>query len=187
MAALGKGISPLLVRPGGLVAYWPLIGNASPEIDPVGGINLSWNATPLKADHYPIILPRARKLGRRLGGVQLISVSAALEAHAALSDAALTTAFGAGALDLHGEASAAPVLLIAGALDSSAELEASPALVVAAQLDGAGELGAGPQWRAELSRREAYQRDARSTTDPDAKLFREGRARKPGCASWAMP
>jgi hypothetical protein len=31
--ALSKGISPLLVRPDALVAYWPLIGHASPEID----------------------------------------------------------------------------------------------------------------------------------------------------------
>lgn len=33
VASLAKGISPLSVRPGSLIAYWPLIGNASPEIE----------------------------------------------------------------------------------------------------------------------------------------------------------
>lgn len=33
IASLAKGISPTLIRPASLVAYWPLIGNYSPEID----------------------------------------------------------------------------------------------------------------------------------------------------------
>lgn len=38
---LALGICPLLVRPGALVAYWPLIGRASPEIDRWGGNDLT--------------------------------------------------------------------------------------------------------------------------------------------------
>lgn len=33
IAALAKGISPFLIRPASLIAYWPLFGNNSPEID----------------------------------------------------------------------------------------------------------------------------------------------------------
>ena len=33
IAALGKGFAPLLLRPQSLVAYWPLLGNDSPELD----------------------------------------------------------------------------------------------------------------------------------------------------------
>lgn len=32
-SALGKGISPLLIRPAALAGYWPLIGRSSPEPD----------------------------------------------------------------------------------------------------------------------------------------------------------
>ncbi len=41
VAILAAGFSPLLVNPQGLVAYWPLIGRTSPEIDLVGGNNLT--------------------------------------------------------------------------------------------------------------------------------------------------
>lgn len=37
VALLAKRVSPLMVRADALVAYWPLIGNYSPEIDIVGG------------------------------------------------------------------------------------------------------------------------------------------------------
>jgi hypothetical protein len=33
LAALAAGVSPLLVRPDALVAYWPILGQYSPEID----------------------------------------------------------------------------------------------------------------------------------------------------------
>jgi len=36
IAALAKGVSPLMIRPSALVGYWPIIGNFSPEIDPKG-------------------------------------------------------------------------------------------------------------------------------------------------------
>lgn len=41
VSALSKGISPLLIRPANLVAYWPLLGRTSPEIDLIGGANLT--------------------------------------------------------------------------------------------------------------------------------------------------
>ena len=41
IAALGKGVSPLLIRPGSLLAYWPLIGRYSPEICPKGGFDMT--------------------------------------------------------------------------------------------------------------------------------------------------
>lgn len=33
VAALGKGMSPLLIRPASIKAYWPLYGNDSPELE----------------------------------------------------------------------------------------------------------------------------------------------------------
>jgi hypothetical protein len=41
VAQLATGVSPLLVRPGDILNYYPLIGRASPEIDLVGGNNLT--------------------------------------------------------------------------------------------------------------------------------------------------
>lgn len=58
VAVLALGISPLFVRPGNLVAYWPLIGRTSPEIDPVGGFDMTLNATPVVAVHPRIYMPQ---------------------------------------------------------------------------------------------------------------------------------
>lgn len=55
-AALAAGVSPLLIRPDALVAYWPLIGAYSPEIDEVGAFPLTLTGT-AQADHPPIIYP----------------------------------------------------------------------------------------------------------------------------------
>lgn len=59
VALLAKGVSPLMVRPADLVAYWPLIGRFSPEIDLVGGNNMTLNGTPTQADHPRIFYPAA--------------------------------------------------------------------------------------------------------------------------------
>lgn len=61
IASLAKGVSPLLVRPESLVAYWPLGGNYSPEIDPVGKFDLTLTGT-AKADHPRILMPRGRQI-----------------------------------------------------------------------------------------------------------------------------
>lgn len=55
VSVLAAGHSPLLVRPQSLVAYWPLIGRMSPEIDLVGGFDLTLTASPTTADHPPTI------------------------------------------------------------------------------------------------------------------------------------
>jgi hypothetical protein len=55
-AILAKGYSPLLVRPASLVAYWPLIGRYSPEIDIKGGYALTVSGATV-GDHPRIIYP----------------------------------------------------------------------------------------------------------------------------------
>jgi len=42
---LSKGYSPLFVKPGNLIAYYPIIGNNSPETDLIAGANLTVNGT----------------------------------------------------------------------------------------------------------------------------------------------
>ena len=55
---LARGASPLLVRPGNLVAYWPLLGRHSPEIDLVGGANMAIQGTlSHSGNHAPIYYP----------------------------------------------------------------------------------------------------------------------------------
>lgn len=55
IAILALGYSPLLIRPQSLVAYWPLIGRTSPEIDIVGGYDMTLNNGPTTAAHPPIL------------------------------------------------------------------------------------------------------------------------------------
>ncbi|MHC4156685.1 MAG: LamG-like jellyroll fold domain-containing protein [Planctomycetota bacterium] len=52
-AALAKGFSPLLIRPGNLVAYWPLIRGLN---DRVGGYNLTASGT-IVSPHPRVIYP----------------------------------------------------------------------------------------------------------------------------------
>lgn len=56
-AVLAAGVSPLLVRPSALVAYWPLLGQYSPEIDVRAGKGLTLNNAPVAAPHCRVILP----------------------------------------------------------------------------------------------------------------------------------
>jgi hypothetical protein len=62
-SALGLGYSPLLVRPASLVAYWPLIGRTSPEIDRIGGYDMTLNAGPTWAAHPRVIMPESKIIG----------------------------------------------------------------------------------------------------------------------------
>lgn len=55
IAALALGVSPLRIRPGNLVAYWPVFGEGSPEPDYVGGFHLTLNNAPTQADHAPVM------------------------------------------------------------------------------------------------------------------------------------
>jgi hypothetical protein len=60
VAALGKGYSPLLVRPSALIDCWRLIGRDSPETNLKRVNSLTINGTMSIADHLPIIMPRRR-------------------------------------------------------------------------------------------------------------------------------
>ena len=55
VAVLAAGYSPLFVRPGSLVAYWPLIRDE--DQDKVGGYDLTAYNSPTIAAHPPIIYP----------------------------------------------------------------------------------------------------------------------------------
>lgn len=57
IASLAKGMSPLQIRPESLVAYYPLIGNASPEVDLRGRYEMTVTGA-VKADHPAIYNPR---------------------------------------------------------------------------------------------------------------------------------
>lgn len=56
-AQLYAGASPQLVRPDALTNYWPMIGQYDPEIDVVGGLNLTLNNSPTAGDHPRIYWP----------------------------------------------------------------------------------------------------------------------------------
>lgn len=57
VALLAAGYSPLFVRPQNLVAYWPLIGRTSPEIDPIGKFEMTVTGAVVAAHpriRYPV-------------------------------------------------------------------------------------------------------------------------------------
>lgn len=60
VAMLAKGVSPLLVRPDALVAYWPLLRNSDPSVDRVGGYSMAWTGGPTEAEHPRIYYPTAQ-------------------------------------------------------------------------------------------------------------------------------
>jgi hypothetical protein len=60
---LSIGISPLKVRPGSLVAYWPLKGIASPEQDLVGRFELTLTGSAV-GDHARVFNPEALWTGK---------------------------------------------------------------------------------------------------------------------------
>jgi len=57
VAALADGVSPLMVRPGELLSYWPLMGRTSPEIDLIGGAHMTLNGSPPQDAHPPMRYP----------------------------------------------------------------------------------------------------------------------------------
>lgn len=63
VAALAKGVSPLLVRPSALVAYFPLVGNNSPENNlKSNSATMSITGALTKTAHPRILMPRRRLL-----------------------------------------------------------------------------------------------------------------------------
>jgi hypothetical protein len=76
-AALAAGTSPLSIRPDALVNYYPIIGRHSPEIDLVGGNNLTVNGAAAR-DHPRMFYPaRSRFVPAR--GVTKRTVTASLQ------------------------------------------------------------------------------------------------------------
>ncbi len=72
--ALAKGYSPLFIRPQNLVFYCPIWGNDSPEIDIIGGRQMTLTGgTPAKADHPPIIYPSNLQLPSGISSAIYIS------------------------------------------------------------------------------------------------------------------
>ena len=53
---LAAGYSPLFVRPQNLVSYWPVIGRTSPEIELIGGVNLTVTTAVVGA-HPAVLYP----------------------------------------------------------------------------------------------------------------------------------
>ena len=94
-AALAAGTSPLLIRPDALVNYYPIIGRHSPEIDLVGGNDLTVNGA-TASDHPRMFYPaRSRFVPAR--GVTERTVTASLDADLTLPFApAGTRTFGHG-------------------------------------------------------------------------------------------
>ena len=59
VAMLALGLCPLFVRPANLVGYWPIIGRYSPEIDLVGGFDMTVTGATV-SNHPRIIRPSAQ-------------------------------------------------------------------------------------------------------------------------------
>lgn len=60
---LARGVSPLMVRPEALIAYWPLLGRYAPENDLLGGFPLTLSASPpAQAAHPRILYPSRPRL-----------------------------------------------------------------------------------------------------------------------------
>lgn len=62
-AMLAKGYSPLLVMPQSLVAYWPLLGGFSPEIELCAKVNGTITGTVAAAAHCAVLYPAPPLLG----------------------------------------------------------------------------------------------------------------------------
>jgi hypothetical protein len=52
---LALGVPPRFVRPSNFVDYWRIMGRTSPEIDQIGGNDMSLTANPPVADHPPMM------------------------------------------------------------------------------------------------------------------------------------
>jgi hypothetical protein len=64
-AALHKGLSPLMVMPDKLIAYWPLVGRVSPEPEYINTKSATLTGTIAQAAHPRVIRPH-RRVSRRL-------------------------------------------------------------------------------------------------------------------------
>jgi hypothetical protein len=89
IAMLGRGFSPLLVRPQSLVAYWPLFGRQSPEIDPRGRFELTVTGA-TQADHCRTFRPRRSVIHTPSSGGGTLPVLGALSAAGGIRQATIS-------------------------------------------------------------------------------------------------
>lgn len=68
IASLAAAVCPLLIRPDQLLAYWPLIGRNSPEIDLVGGFNMTFTNSPTADPHCRIYIPTWPRFVKKSSG-----------------------------------------------------------------------------------------------------------------------
>ena len=57
MEMLAAGASPLMIRPGNLVRYWPAYGDTSPEVELMNGSELTLTGSPGSTEDRSLILP----------------------------------------------------------------------------------------------------------------------------------
>jgi len=88
VAALALGVSPLLIRPSALVAYWPLVGMTSPEIDLIGRRELTITGA-TAAPQPRLIVPVGQAVGRFGSHVFLLTGVTKNSAGAALAGCAV--------------------------------------------------------------------------------------------------
>jgi hypothetical protein len=88
IAALAQGVSPLFVRAGNLVAYWPLLGRTSPEIDRVGRFDLTATGTVAIAHPRMVGRPSTVHVERRTTGATAYTLDAAPGSYAITGAAA---------------------------------------------------------------------------------------------------
>lgn len=84
---LAAGYCPLFVRPASLIAYLPLIGRASPEIEAIQALSFTLTNTPANAAHCRQIYPYSdvsASVGL-LGGSRIIGERFALVGHGGLA------------------------------------------------------------------------------------------------------
>lgn len=93
VASLAKGMDPRQIRPESLIAYWPLVGKAAPEIDIVGGYGLTLSTSaPTAAAHPRVFLPKRKLWTPPSSGVT--GTLAVTTANDTLSAAGTTTVVG---------------------------------------------------------------------------------------------
>jgi hypothetical protein len=72
LLALSKGVSPLLIRPTSLKAYWPMLDSAAPDVDRWNaGYNLTPVNSPTMADHPLVFYPAGPRPPANLNGYSL--------------------------------------------------------------------------------------------------------------------
>jgi hypothetical protein len=74
---LARGFSPLLVRRKSLVAYWPILGRLSPEIDLVGNRGLTLTSAPPQYEHPRVFYPVGPRSALPVGAAAHYTLAAA--------------------------------------------------------------------------------------------------------------